>query len=249
MIFDDDLIPRRRPPPRTNRENVLGLLPQESKPVEQTERYYSMHSPKVEAKKQMAATMGKPHVTVDPHKFQRKQDRSLPPVREFHYQDMVPRKPDVPLRSEEPIHGLRSYTDFVRTNALAAVSSSAKKPSHNEIHYTSIPGYGERPAYLDRVQAEIAEEQRIIHDIKTEQAYEEFIAAKEPEEMSEEERQTLLKGLKKRWTEIKDQIGHMSLHIDIGSIRMRKEDLERELAEIENDMEKLSKKRVFVERE
>lgn len=66
--------------------------------------------------------------------------------------------------------------------------------------------------------------------------------------MSEEERQALLAGLKKRWVDVKRQIGTISLHIDIESIRMRKEDMERELAEIENAMEKLSKKVVLVER-
>lgn len=98
MLFDDDLIPRRQAAPRPNNENVLNLLPKETPPVQKTERYYSMHSPKVEAKTRTMATMGlniiyrkqfilyyilnyigAPKTIVDPHKFQRKQDRSLPP--------------------------------------------------------------------------------------------------------------------------------------------------------------------------
>lgn len=58
MIFDDDLVPRRRQPPRQNNENVLGLIPKQAPPVQVSERYYSIHSPKVETKKKAMATMG-----------------------------------------------------------------------------------------------------------------------------------------------------------------------------------------------
>ena len=62
MLFEDDFIPTRRAPPRPNNENVLNLLPKESPPVKKTERYYSMHSPKVETKTRTMATMGLPNI-------------------------------------------------------------------------------------------------------------------------------------------------------------------------------------------
>ena len=98
------------------------------------------------------------------------------------------------------------------------------------------------------MKAEIAEEQAIKREIQSEQVHQERIASNEPERMTEEERQQLLAGLRKRWQDIKREIGTMTLHIDIESIQLRKEALENQLTEIEDDMVKLSKKYIYVEK-
>ena len=58
MLFEDDYTARRASPVKPNSESVLNLLPKEAPPVKQTERYYSIHSPKVETKTRAMATMG-----------------------------------------------------------------------------------------------------------------------------------------------------------------------------------------------
>jgi hypothetical protein len=181
MIFDEDLLPRQRSPPRQNRENVLNLVPQETPPVPFSEQYISAYSPIVEARTRAAATMGFSKLNrtvfilslffscafqeflVSLSILSHLRDRWTVPClpvsfylslfcflyifflspegKEFHYQDAVPRKPDIPLRSEaccapfplshldvflhfqEPIHGLRSGTDFIKTNALTVIAS------------------------------------------------------------------------------------------------------------------------------
>ncbi|KAK2962134.1 putative Calmodulin-binding [Blattamonas nauphoetae] len=202
-----------------------------------------------ETKKQRPhGTMGVPRVEVSPQNFTRVKDRTLPKTREFRYEDPVPKKDPVPLRVEEPIHGLQTNQNFIQTNAITIINTAAKKPPHKEIHYTNKKGYGERPKYLDRVNEEIQQEQTIKRDIMTQRAYTEMVASREPELMSEEEKAELLSGLKKRWAALRSECNKIGLHIDIDSIRIKKESLERQMGEIEHDMERLSKKRVYVER-
>ena len=133
-------------------------------------------------------------------------------------------------------------------NLFHICSLATKRPIHQEINYLDKPGYGESPKYLERVKAEIAEEQEIKRQIMSEQRHQEQLASNDPQQMSEQERQQLLAGLKKRWTEIKNQIGTMHLQIDVTSTQLYKESLERELSEIEDAMEKLSKRYVYVEK-
>ncbi|KAA6368498.1 MAG: hypothetical protein EZS28_035976, partial [Streblomastix strix] len=128
------------------------------------------------------------------------------------------------------------------------INSAAKQDSHKEVHYSTVRGFGERPQYLDRVQREIEEENAIKNEIKTQRAYQDYLAAQQPERMTEAERQELLAGLKKRWDEIKKTYGQMPLFIDVESMKLNREEMERQMSEIENDMEKLSKKKVYVEK-
>lgn len=61
--------------------------------------------------------------------------------------------------------------------------------------------------------------------------------------------QELREGLKQRWNEINQQyqlMTHVRL-IDTTGLRRRKQDYERQLAEIEADIKKLNKAYIFVE--
>jgi hypothetical protein len=51
---------------------------------------------------------------------------SLPPVRNFSY-ECVFKKDSVPKRSQKPTMGLRSGKDFIVTNAIENILSSARK--------------------------------------------------------------------------------------------------------------------------
>ena len=67
--------------------------------------------------------------------------------------------------------------------------------------------------------------------------------------LSREEVQELREGLKQRWNEINQQyqlMTHVRL-IDTIGLRRRKQDHERQLAEIEGDIRKLNKAYIFVE--
>lgn len=67
--------------------------------------------------------------------------------------------------------------------------------------------------------------------------------------LSREEVQELREGLKQRWNEINQQyqlMTHVRL-IDTTGLRRRKQDHERQLAEIEGDIRKLNKAYIFVE--
>lgn len=67
--------------------------------------------------------------------------------------------------------------------------------------------------------------------------------------LSREEVQELREGLKQRWNEINQKyqlMTHVRL-IDTTGLRRRKQDYERQLAEIEADIKKLNKAYIFVE--
>ena len=67
--------------------------------------------------------------------------------------------------------------------------------------------------------------------------------------MSEEELKILREGLKKKWEEVNKEyqsITHIS-KIDSVGLRRKKERCEKELAQIEKDLEKLNKPYVFID--
>jgi hypothetical protein len=67
--------------------------------------------------------------------------------------------------------------------------------------------------------------------------------------LSQEEVHEIREGLKRRWNEINQQyqlMTHVRL-IDTTGLKRRKQDYERQLGEIEEDIKKLNKAYVFVE--
>ena len=67
--------------------------------------------------------------------------------------------------------------------------------------------------------------------------------------LSQEEVQEIREGLKRKWNEINHQyqmMTHVRL-IDTTGLKRRKEDYERQLSEIEQDIKKLNKAYIFVE--
>lgn len=53
-------------------------------------------------------------------------DNSLPPLRNFSY-DARLLKPSVPKRNEKPILGLKSNKNFIVSNAIETIISTAKR--------------------------------------------------------------------------------------------------------------------------
>jgi hypothetical protein len=64
--------------------------------------------------------------------------------------------------------------------------------------------------------------------------------------MTEEERQRLLHGLQNKWGKVNTDYTKTRFILDVGSLREKKEETERGLAQLEEDMAKLSHKNVFV---
>jgi len=120
------------------------------------------------------------------------------------------------------------------------------KVKEDPIKYTKKQEYGKVPQYLQEIKHEMNRE---YEHIKALQQQEEEEGAKEKFALSEEEVKILREGLKRKWEAVnKDyqQITHIS-KMDTVGLRRRKEDCERELAQIEKDMAKLNKAYIFVD--
>ena len=152
-------------------------------------------------------------------------------------------KPPVPTRAEKPVMGLVSQKNYITANAVDNILAVPKKPQSKEVNYLAKADYGQVPKYLDRVKTQIAEEYKMIEEMQqSSQPQNED----EIDMLSDEERQKLLDGLKANWAHINKEYQTLSFTLDTPAKKMRKEEYERTLEQIENDIKKLSKKFVFI---
>ena len=107
--------------------------------------------------------------------------------------------------------------------------------------------YGRVPSYLEDVKREVEEEREFIEHMIEQQELEESGGEAVGRELSEEERQELLSALRERWNEVNRRYQRMShqtittSNSTLGQVRL-KEGCERELDELEKDIERLSAK-------
>lgn len=154
-------------------------------------------------------------------------------------------KPPVPKKDEAPIHGLKTDKNFIVSNAVEIILKPAKRiPEEN--NPLKKANYGKVPEYLEKIKNNIEEEYTTLRQLKEEQQAEE---EKMKYLMSSEEIAELKEGLKKKWEAVNKEY-QMITHIrkpDTQGLKRRKENCERELAQIEKDMALLDKPFVFVD--
>ena len=109
-----------------------------------------------------------------------------------------------------------------------------------EPRFTEKKSFGKVPVYLKKVQAKINEEKEYVRQYLEQREMRETNGNATP--MPEHERQELLHHLKTKWAEInaayQTKLGFV---LDTPAKKTRKESYERQLAEIEKDIELLSR--------
>jgi hypothetical protein len=97
-------------------------------------------------------------------------NETLPPgttppilVRNFSY-DCAHKKASVPRATEKPVLGLKSDKNFIVTNAIENILSSAKR-EEDSIDWLKKQTYGEIPEYLQRIKENIQNEYRMIQNL------------------------------------------------------------------------------------
>ena len=109
-----------------------------------------------------------------------------------------------------------------------------------EPRFTERKTFGKVPTYLKKVKDRIAEENEYVRQYIEQREQRE--TQSNAMEMSEAERQDLLHHLKIKWAEINQAYQtKMSFVLDTPAKKSRKESYERQLAEIEKDIELLSR--------
>ena len=115
------------------------------------------------------------------------------------------------------------------------------------------PHFGEVPPYLVKIKQEIADEYDYIKSMQQQQMMDAEDGPPGMRLMPDDERNELVRALKIKWDEVNKRYQSTSVlslaSLDtIGKVK-RKEQYEAQLAQIEKDIEKLSKKNVYVAEE
>jgi len=233
-------------------ESIYCLIPPVIEPPPKPPLYRSKYPGTVPANLKPAATMGPLKVAPpEPHKFLKaytREDNKLPEPRKFDYRDTNERKPGVPTRVDKPVMGLVTSKNFITCNAVENILAVPKKTDVRQVSYMNKKGYGKVPAYLEKVKGEIQDEYNYIMQMQeaaTEEMDEEGFGRTRM--LSEAERIEMLNGLKTNWDRINKAYQTLSFTLDTPAKKQRKEEFEAQLEQLERDIERLSKRNVFVE--
>ncbi|NXL88620.1 ENKUR protein, partial [Alectura lathami] len=245
------------------KESVYNLLPRlEEKPVKPP-RYISTFRPSVkreiEQSKAQWKTMGPAKVAVpSPKNFLKKHSKEpkLPARKKEQESKKLPEL-SVPRRTDHPVMGIQSKKNFINSNATAAITGLPKKPQPIHVDrrqgdkylletsglvpkYTKKKDYGITPKYVTRRTEEIK---------RAEKEYEtnvlEYLKKRAMKHLSDEERETLLQGLKNNWEEMYHNFQRLPVEIDTVSKKLYKEKLESQMKQLEHDIDVIEKHKVI----
>lgn len=158
----------------------------------------------------------------------------------FSY-DCVHKKPPVPTVHDKPVQGLQSNKNFIISNAIENILSTAKQPPRDQ-DWIKKKDYGKTPEYIHKIKDNIDNEYKMIQNLHAEHQMQNDC-------LSEYEVEKIREGLKNKWNEINHEyqkLTHVKL-VDTVGLKTRKEGYEKQLADIEADIKKLNKAYVFVE--
>lgn len=197
----------------------------------------------------LGASFGKAKGTIkpDPQSFRKKGTgtHKLPEqTNKFNYTSQE-RKPPIPKKDEKPILGLKTDKNFIVANAVEVILK-APKALPEQADPLKKKEYGRVPEYINKIKGDIEEEYNTLRQLKREQEDEE---ERQRYLVSQEEVKELREGLKKKWQAVNREY-QMITHIrkpDTQGLKRKKENCEKELAQLEKDMAALDRAYVFVD--
>ncbi|XP_061429217.1 enkurin isoform X1 [Lethenteron reissneri] len=253
-------------------ESVYNLIPREEVTPEKPPRYISRFRESIRLetneRKKGQRTMGPAKVEVpSPQEYLHKhsRDAALPekggvtPVAEkpFHYPDEGRRRPRVPGHDERPPMGLHSRKDFVNTNAVDVITAVPRRPQPTLVDtkrgdrqpldpsglvpkFVRKKEYGQVPEYIVKRNEEMRQAQ---------EEYDAYVRERlrrgALNQMSEQERSSILQGLKQNWDELHRQYQGLSVVTDTAPKKHRKERLETEMKQLEKDIELIDRHKII----
>ncbi|XP_064614205.1 enkurin-like [Liolophura sinensis] len=241
-------------------ESIYDLIPREELKKPKEARYTSKFRDNVKVEKEKNKdsykTMGPAKVLVpETTNFLRKHTKEpvLPDKQPFKYPDEDHRRPAVPAPSDRPLMGLKTTKNFITTNAVENITSVPKKAekiyvdtkkgdkhkldtSGLEPIYIKKKDFGETPQYLLKRREEIR---------KAQEEYDAYIAEHfrrgTMKQLTREEREHILMGLKANWEEIHKEYQGLSVVTDTAPKKNRKERMEAEMKQLERDIQIIEK--------
>ncbi|OWZ15951.1 hypothetical protein PHMEG_00010326 [Phytophthora megakarya] len=203
----------------------------------------------------------------DPKSFTRKGERSATAVVSRKRDDELivvfdssagkfnypgPSRPPVVKRDDKPIMGLKSAKNYITANAvetILAIPGNRARVRNEQPQYMKKEDFGQVPRYLGQVKDEIERENSMIeefvrqnHDLMDEENRDRV------EDMDENERLALVDALKSKWDHVNakyQKLCHNVVFDTLGKVR-RKETFEKELDQLEKDIQLLEKGHVVI---
>ena len=121
-----------------------------------------------------------------------------------------------------------------------------KLPAAKDKDYLKKRNYGKAPKYISKIKGEIEDEYNLVREMQIE---EQNALDRQKMLMPEEERQELIAALKKKWEQLHHKFQTESIHSKLDTLgkKNRKENLEKEMDQVEADIKKLSKNYIFID--
>jgi len=144
-----------------------------------------------------------------------------------------------------PAMNLVSSKNFIVANAVETILAMPKKTAAANKDYLGKEDYGKVPKYLSHVKKDIEAEYDYIRALE---AQREDMSRSQVQPLMEEERNTLIAGLKAKWESVNTEYQattHLTKLDTIGKTK-RKETFETTLSQIEKDIERLNRKNILV---
>jgi hypothetical protein len=159
-------------------------------------------------------------------------------------------KPPVPKATDRPLMGLCSSKNFIAANAIENIL--AKPPTKTKPQKaTDKKDYGRVPTYLLTIKQQIEfEKQKALREYERSLGENSGLNGSsqthQTRPMSTDDRDELLYSLKMKWQKLNHAYAGLSFSLDVPSHKRRKEDLEREMTQLEKDIKSLQGKQVVV---
>ncbi|CAD8086701.1 unnamed protein product [Paramecium sonneborni] len=166
--------------------------------------------------------------------------------REFTNSHRNKLKPLVPKSNEKPTMGLQSNRNFIATNKIDVILKSPKQ-IQEQPNWLTKKDYGSIPLYLSQIKDQLQQSYLEQQDYAKRQQEAENDKL---QLLPEQELQQIREGLKQRYDEVNkqyQQYTHLKKFDTVG-LKRRKEQFEKELIQIEKDMDKMKKQYVFIEK-
>ena len=142
--------------------------------------------------------------------------------------------------------GLVSDKNFIVSNAVENILAAPNVPQNKDRDYLKKKNYGKVPKYLKKIKDEIEDEYQLVREM---QIQEEGDVARQKFIIDETEKGELIAALKKKW-EVTHKEYQTLTHkntLDTLGLKEKYERCERELRQLEKDIEQLSKNYIFVD--
>eukprot|EP00928_Gymnodinium_smaydae_P092510 TRINITY_DN763_c0_g1_i1.p1 TRINITY_DN763_c0_g1~~TRINITY_DN763_c0_g1_i1.p1 ORF type:complete len:280 (-),score=80.92 TRINITY_DN763_c0_g1_i1:113-952(-) len=152
----------------------------------------------------------------------------------------------IPKASEAPVMNLVTSKNFIVANAVETILAAPRKVTEGAKDYLHKEDYGKVPKYLQHIKRDIENEYEYIRQME-QSAAESYMNPRRP--LADDERQELINGLKAKWEQVNTEYqgGTHITKLDTTGKMKRKEKHEAQLAQIEKDIEKLSKRGITVD--